>query len=151
MPQSLAQIYVHFVFSTKERRPFLQDKPLRTRLHAYLAGTCNGLDSPCLVAGGIKDHVHILCRFGRSRSVAETIKELKRESSLWIKKEAPQLRTFRWQTGYGAFSVSPSHVSALSRYIANQEQHHRRQSFQDEFRRLLKKYNVEYDERYVWD
>jgi REP element-mobilizing transposase RayT len=151
MPQSLAQIYVHFVFSTKERRPFLKDKDLRERLHAYLAGTCNGLDSPCLIVGGVEDHVHVLCRLSRTHSVSETVKELKRESSLWIKRQGRHMDTFHWQDGYGAFSVSPSHLAALTRYIRDQEQHHRKESFQDEFRRLLKKYGVAFDERYVWD
>ena len=151
MPQSLAQIYVHLVFSTKERRPFLKDQQFREDTHAYLAGTCKGLESPCLIVGGVEDHVHVLCRLSRTHSVADLVKELKRSSSLWIKREAPQLEAFHWQDGYGAFSVSPSHVEALKRYIADQEGHHRRESFQDEFRRLLKKYGVEYDERYVWD
>jgi putative transposase len=79
------------------------------------------------------------------------IRELKRESSKWIKQKDPRLRTFQWQEGYGAFSVSPSHVKRLRAYIANQEAHHRKESFQDEFRRILQKYDVEYDERYVWD
>jgi REP element-mobilizing transposase RayT len=151
MPQSLAQIYVHYVFSTKERRPFLKDKGLRDQLHAHLAGTCNGLASPCLIVGGVEDHVHILCRLSRTHSVSETVKELKRASSLWIKKEDRRLTAFHWQDGYGAFSVSPSHVAALIRYIQNQEQHHRQESFQDEFRRILHIYGLEYDERYVWD
>lgn len=151
VPQSLAQIYLHLVFSTKNRTPFLQDRELRDRLHAYLAGTCRGLDSPSVIVGGVEDHVHVLCRFGRSHSIAETVKELKRASSLWVKNESPHVWGFHWQDGYGAFSVSPSHVNALRTYIENQEQHHRKESFQDEFRRLLGKYGVEYDERYVWD
>jgi REP element-mobilizing transposase RayT len=151
MSQSLAQIYVHFVFSTKERRPFLADEELRRRLHAYLAGTCKGLDSPCLIVGGVEDHVHLLCRLSRTHSVSDTIKELKRESSLWIKREVPSLAAFHWQDGYGAFSVSPSHVDSLTEYIRNQLEHHRKTTFQDEFRRLLRKYGLEWDERYVWD
>ena len=103
MPQSLAQIYLHLVFSTKERRPFLRDKDLRQRTHAYLAGICNGQDSPCLAVGGVEDHVHVLCRLSRTRSVSETVKELKRSSSLWIKRESPQLEAFHWQDGVGAF------------------------------------------------
>ena len=151
MPQSLAQIYLHLVFSTKERRPFLQDKDFRQRTHAYLAAICNGHGSTCLVVGGVEDHVHVLCRLSRTHSVSETVKELKRSSSLWIKRESPQVAAFHWQDGYGAFSVSPSHIEALKRYIGDQEAHHRRESFQDEFRRLLNKYGVEFDERYVWD
>ena len=151
MPQSLAQIYVHLVFSTKNRQPFLADRDLRERMHAYLAGTAQGLGSPALIVGGVEDHVHILCNLSRTRTVAETVKELKRESSIWIKKESPQAREFDWQDGYGAFSISPSHVKALKRYIQDQEQHHKNESFQDELRRLLKKYGINYDERYLWD
>jgi REP element-mobilizing transposase RayT len=151
MSQSLAQIYLHIVFSTKNRKPFLQHAPSRLRLHKFLAKTCNNLDSPCLEVGGVEDHVHILCRLSKTMSPSDLIKELKRVSSEWVKSTLSGLEGFYWQNGYGAFSVSPSHVAALQKYIANQEEHHRRESFQDEFRRLLKKYGVEYDERYVWD
>jgi REP-associated tyrosine transposase len=132
MSQSLAQVYVHFVFSTKERRPFLKDKEFRERTHAFLAGICSDLDCPCLVVGGVEDHVHILCRLSRTHSISETVKELKRRSSLRIKDES-------------------SHVAAVIRYIQHQEEHHGTESYQDEFRRLLDKYGIEYDERYVWD
>jgi REP element-mobilizing transposase RayT len=151
MPQSLSRIYLHLVFSTKNRTPYLKDKALRGKLHAYLAGTCHNLESPSLLVGGVEDHVHILCRFSKNLSVAQLVRELKRESSKWIKTLSPDLRSFHWQQGYGAFSISPSHVEILKKYIANQEEHHRRVPFQDEFRRLLKKYGIEYDERYVWD
>jgi putative transposase len=151
MPQSLAQIYVHIVFSTKDRQPFLLDKSIREEMHKYLGGTCNGLDCPVLRVGGVADHVHILCRLARTISVANLVKELKRESSLWIKTRSTALSEFHWQNGYGAFSISPGHIGALREYIDNQEEHHRTVSFQDEFRGLLKKYGVEWDERYVWD
>jgi putative transposase len=151
MPQSLAQIYVHIVFSTKHRQPFLTNGKLRSECHAYLAGTCKRRGSPSLLVGGVADHVHILCSLGREESVAVLIRELKRESSKALKEKSTDLRDFYWQAGYGAFSVSPSHVEALKRYIVNQEEHHRRESFQDEFRRLLRKYAVPFDERYVWD
>jgi putative transposase len=151
MAQSLAQIYLHIVFSTKNRKPFLQHAPSRKRLHKFLAKTCNKLDSHCLECGGVEDHVHLLCRLSKTMSASDLIKELKRVSSVWVKGELTNLRGFYWQNGYGAFSVSPSHVAPLQKYIANQEEHHRRESFQDEFRRLLRKYGVEFDERYVWD
>jgi len=151
MPQSLAQIYLHIVFSTKHRRPFLFDPALRAETHKYLGGTCRDLDSPSLVVGGVEDHIHILCRFSRTQTVAVLVRELKRESSKWIKTKDTGLQDFHWQDGYGAFSISPGHVEALRAYIANQEEHHKRESFQDELRRLLKKYGVDYDERYVWD
>jgi putative transposase len=151
MSQSLSQIYLHIVFSTKNRAPFLVDKALREAVHAYLAGTCRNLESPSLIVGGVEDHLHILCRFSKNLSVAQFFRELKRESSKWIKAKGRELASFYWQNGYGAFSISPSHVEALKEYIANQEEHHRQETFQEEFRRLLKKYGVEYDERYVWD
>jgi putative transposase len=151
MPQSLVQIYVHLVFSTKHRAPFLRDASFRERTHAYLLGICKNQDSPSLCIGGVEDHVHILCRLGKTLDVAALVRELKRDSSKWIKEKNSELADFHWQNGYGAFSVSPSHVPALTQYIANQEEHHRKETYQDEFRRLCKKYGVEIDERYVWD
>ena len=151
MPQSLAQIYLHLVFSTKDRRPYLRDPGIREKLHGYLAGICRNLDSPSLRVGGTEDHVHVACRLSRKHTIAELVGKLKEKSSKWIKGQSPTLSDFYWQAGYGAFSVSPGHVSALLEYIVNQEEHHRKESFQDEFRRLLKKYGVEYNERYVWD
>lgn len=151
MPQSLAQIYLHLVFSTKERRPFLEDRQLRDRLHQYLGGTADGLGCTSLRVGGVADHVHVLCRLGRAISVADLVKELKRTTSLWIKDKSADLTDFHWQTGYGAFSISPDDVDALVAYIDGQEAHHRTISFQDEFRRVLSKYGLEWDERYVWD
>jgi REP element-mobilizing transposase RayT len=151
MSQSLSQIHLHLIFSTKQRRPYLQRKELRDELFHYLGGVCTNLACPPTIVGGVEDHVHILCRLSRTEKVAVLIRELKRESSKWIKQKDPRLRTFQWQEGYGAFSVSPSHVRRLRAYIANQEAHHRKESFQDEFRRILQKYDVEYDERYIWD
>jgi putative transposase len=149
MSQSLAKVYLHIVFSTKNRQPFLADKTLREECHAYLAGTCKNLGSPSLKVGGVADHVHILCFLSKTQAIADLVKELKRESSQWLKTKG--LSSFYWQNGYGAFSISPSHIDALREYIQNQEEHHRTESFQDEFRRLLEKYEVEFDERYVWD
>jgi REP element-mobilizing transposase RayT len=151
MPQSLAKLYVHIVFSTNHRLPLLNDTKLRSVCNAYLVGACRRRGSPSLIVGGVADHVHILCMLGRQESVAVLVRELKRESSKALKEKSPDLRAFYWQAGYGAFSVSPSHVEALKRYIANQEAHHRKESFQDEFRRVLRKYGVTFDERYVWD
>src|SRR5437762_66661 len=110
MPQSLVQIYVHHVFSTKNRAPFLRDVPFRERVHAYLAGICKNRDSPALNIGGVEDHVHILCRLSKTLDVSTLIRELKRDSSKWIKEENSRLAEFHWQNGYGAFSVSPSHA-----------------------------------------
>ncbi|MGE0610442.1 MAG: IS200/IS605 family transposase [Pirellulales bacterium] len=151
MSQSLTRIFVHIVYSTKERKRFLIDEGFRQRVHAYLAGICQNLDCPAIIVGGVEDHVHVLCRFGKTIEVARLIRELKRESSKWIKREQPRLGAFQWQAGYGAFSISPGHVENLNTYIAHQVEHHRSESFQDEFRRLCKKYGVDLDERYAWD
>jgi Transposase IS200 like. len=151
MSQSLAKIYVHIIFSTKHRTPFLKGRALRLEMHRYLGGTCRTLDSPSICVGGVEDHVHLLVQLGRTWSIAEFVKEIKKESSKWIKTKDAALADFHWQNGYGAFSVSPSRVEELRRYIEDQEEHHKKESFQDEFRRLLRAYGVEWDERYVWD
>jgi len=151
MPQSLAQIYLHLVYSTKHRKPLLNDDEFRGRTHRYLAGICRNLKCPALIVGGTEDHVHILCRFGKNIEVADLIRDPKRDSSKWVKSEEPRQPDFHWQQGYGAFSVSPAHVAALNEYIANQSSHHRHETFQDEFRRVCRKYGIEIDERYVWD
>ena len=151
MPQSHAQIYLHIVFSTKNRHPFLSDRAIRDELHKYLGGTCNNLECPVLRVGGVEDHVHILCRFSRKTSIAELVKELKRESSQWLKTKSPDLSEFYWQSGYGVFSVSASNVEDVREYIADQEKRHQTMTFQEEFRHLLRKHGREWDERYVWD
>ncbi|MGH7596821.1 MAG: IS200/IS605 family transposase [bacterium] len=151
MPQSLVQVYLHIVFSTKQRRPYLGDRTLREKLFGYMAGICKNLDCPALKIGGVEDHVHLLTRHAKTRAISDFLRELKRSSSTWIKTQRNELSSFHWQEGYGAFSISPSHVENVEKYIVNQEIHHRKESFQDEFRRLCKKYGVEIDERYVWD
>jgi REP element-mobilizing transposase RayT len=124
MPQSLAQVYLHIVFSTKNRFPYLKEKALRDRLHTYTAGICKNLDSPAPTVTGVEDHVHLLCRLSKNLAVSDCLQELKRDSSKWVKIEAPALGDFHWQNGYGAFSVNPAHVDSLKRYIADQETHH---------------------------
>jgi putative transposase len=151
MPQSLAKILVHTVFSTKDRRPFLRDAALREEMHRYLGGVLNHLECQPIIVGGVEDHVHLLNCLSRTCQVAEMIKELKRASSLWIKERDPSLGDFAWQGGYGIFSIGFSQLETVRRYIADQEAHHRKCSFQDELRLLLERYQVAYDERYVWD
>ncbi|MGB6222090.1 IS200/IS605 family transposase [Haloferula sp.] len=151
MPQSLSAVYLHLVFSTKDRRPFLSNPEVRHEMHAYLGGISRELHCPPLVAGGVEDHVHLLARHARTITQADWVKELKRSSSLWIKQREPTLGDFAWQTGYGLFSVSPSMLETVEHYIANQEEHHRKLSFQDEFRMMLRKHRIDWDERYVWD
>lgn len=151
MPQSLSAVYLHLVFSTKDRRPFLRDKRVRDALHAYLGGVSKTLDCPPLIVGGVEDHVHLLCRFARTITQAEWVKELKRISNGWLKEHGRDYTDFEWQGGYADFSVSQSNLKQVEQYIANQEEHHRKTTFQDELRTLLRKHEIEFDERYVWD
>ena len=151
MSQSLVQIYLHLVFSTKLRQGFLKDMTLRQGMHAYLAGICNQSKCPALIVGGVEDHVHILCRLAKMLCVADFIRELKRDSSKWIKCKDSTMKDFKWQEGYGAFSISASHVKTLETYIAQQEEHHHAEPYQDEMRRLCREYEITLDERYVWD
>jgi putative transposase len=151
MSQSLAKILVHTVFSTKDRRAFLRDKSLRDELHRYLGGILLNRDCQPLIIGGVEDHVHILSTLSRTGTVSEMVKEVKRGSSLWLKTRNPDLHDFAWQNGYGIFSIGFSQVESVRNYIAGQPEHHRNVSFQDEFREFLRRYEVEFDERYVWD
>jgi putative transposase len=151
MAQSLAKILVHGVFSTKERRPFLRDAALRLEMHRYVGGILKHLECQPIIVGGVEDHVHLLASLSRTHTAAELVKEVKRSSSLWIKERDASMRDFCWQNGYGVFSIGFSQIEDVRRYIAEQEQHHRRLSFQDEFRLLLKRYEIPFDERYVWD
>jgi REP-associated tyrosine transposase len=149
MPQSLSVVYIHLVFSTKERRPFLRDKVMRDSVHSYLGGISKKLDRAPIVTGGIEDHIHQLVRFARTITLAGWVKELKRVSNLWIKKEY-SIQDFEWQGGYAAFSVK-SNLEEVKLYIERQEQHHRKFNFQDELRALFRRHAVEWDEQYVWD
>ena len=151
MPQSLSVVYIHLVFSTKERRPFLRDKAVREALHAYLGGVSKKLDCPPILVGGVEDHVHLLCRFARTITQAEWVKEVKRVSNGWLKEQGRDYADFEWQGGYADFSVSQSNLEQVKQYIANQEEHHRKMNFQDELRELLRRHQQEWDERYVWD
>jgi REP element-mobilizing transposase RayT len=151
MPQSLANVLVHIVFSTKERRAFLQNHDLRDEMHRYLAGISANLECPAIIVGGAIDHVHLLANQSRTIALAEWVKELKRASSLWAKTKSPQWDLFQWQAGYGAFSVSQSQKDRVKEYIRSQVEHHRLLSFQEEFRQILKKHGIAFDEKYVWD
>ena len=151
MPQSLSSVYIHLVFSTKERRPFLRDPVTREALYAYVGGISKTLDCPPILIGGTEDHVHVCARFGRTITQAEWVKELKRVSNLWLKEQGVAYGDFQWQGGYADFSVSQSNLDQVRNYIAHQETHHRKMSFQDELRSLLRKHDVEWDERFVWD
>lgn len=151
MAQSLAKILLHLVFSTKERRPFLKEQALREELHRYLGGILTNLECQPIIVGGVEDHVHLLFAHSRTATVADVVKELKRGSTVWLKTKSPVLSEFAWQNGYGVFSIGQSQVEDVRAYIAGQEEHHRKISFQEEFRRLLQRYEIAFDERYVWD
>ena len=151
MPQSLSVVYLHLVFSTKDRCPFLRDQKLRAMLHAYLGEVSKRLDCQPILVGGTEDHVHVLARFGRTITQAEWVKEVKRVSNQWLKKQGADYASFEWQGGYADFSVSQSELEEVKEYIARQEEYHRKMTFQDELRTLLRKHQVEWDERYVWD
>ncbi len=148
MPQSLARVLIHLVFSTKNREPFIRPEH-RERLFAYLGGTLNALQCPTVIVGGMPDHVHLLFGLSRTASMSQVAEEVKKESSKWAKDLLGP--AFYWQTGYAAFSVSPSQSAIVAKYIANQEENHRADTFQDEYRKMLRLNEVEWDERYVWD
>ena len=151
MPQSLANVLLHVVFSTKHRQPFLRDADVRGVMTGYLVGTLRNIQCPSLIVGVVEDHIHILCNMHRTVTIAKLVEEVKTSSSARIKEEGPKLKDFHWQNGYGAFSVSQSNVEQVREYIANQEEHHRKRTFQEEFRLMLKRHGIEWDERYVWD
>lgn len=150
MGQSLVQNYLHIVFSTKHRQELIHP-PVETELHAYLGGICKRLECTVLKVGGYTDHVHILCMLSKKIALMKLVEELKSHSSKWIKTKGQGYEHFYWQDGYGAFSVSPSGVDNVVAYIARQHEHHSGISFKDEFRKFLNEYEIEYDERYVWD
>jgi REP element-mobilizing transposase RayT len=150
MSQSLSKVYVHLTFSTKERYPFI-DSNINERLWEYLGGICKGLECNPIQVGGYKDHVHILCLLSKKISQIKLVEEIKKQSSKWIKTIDTKYAKFYWQDGYGIFSVNPSEIEVVVEYIKNQEEHHKKRTFKDELIAFLKKYNVEYDEQYLWD
>ncbi len=150
MPQSLSRLYVHLVFSTKDRFPFLDDA-FRPDLHTVMGGILRDIGSPAVLINSVEDHVHALLIQSKTDSIAGIVNKLKSNSSKWVHDKFAALANFHWQSGYGAFSVSQSNVKAVAKYIENQREHHRTQSFQAEFRDFLVRHEVEFDERYVWD
>jgi len=150
MPQSLASILVHLIFSTKERCPLIRP-PVEDELHRYLAGVCDNAGCHAYRIGGAEDHVHILFRLSRTKAVSDLVEEVKTASSKWIKTKGEAYQGFSWQNGYGAFSIGQSQKGAVEQYIDGQKAHHARRDFKAEFRAFLRRYQVEYDERYVWD
>jgi len=149
MGQSLAQNYIHIIFSTKHRQPFIHP-PVASELYAYIGGICHQLECLPLTVGGYTDHVHILCKLSKKIALMTLVEKVKANSSKWIKTKGADYKGFYWQNGYAAFSVSASQVEATTAYINNQHEHHSKKMFQEEYRAFLKKHQVEYDERYVW-
>ena len=150
MPQSLARNLIHLIYSTKNRDACLTPA-IRPKLFAYQAGIFQEWESPAIVIGGEVDHVHALFVLSKNHALRKVIEEVKKGSSKWIKTQERTFAAFHWQNGYGAFSVSQSHVAQARRYIEHQSDHHRTRTFQDELRLFLRRYGIEYDERYVWD
>jgi len=149
MGQSLSKVYVHITFSTKNRQDIIDDE-IAESLFEYIGGICKGMDCNPVRVGGFKNHVHVLCVLSRKVTQVKLLEEVKKQSSKWIKTKDDKYSQFFWQDGYGIFSVNPSEIEVVTNYIDNQKSHHQKKTFQDELRAFLKKYGVEYDERYVW-
>ncbi|CEF49347.1 unnamed protein product [uncultured bacterium] len=150
MPQSLSKVILHIIFSTKNREPWLESN-VRPRVHAYLAIICRDLGAELVHVGGVADHVHVVTTLPRTLSQADLVERIKKASSKWIKALDGRYRGFFWQRGYGAFSVSPSQLDTVVQYVEAQKEHHRTCTFQEEYRELLRRHGVDFDERYVWD
>ena len=150
MGQSLVKNYIHIVFSTKHRKPLIQ-QPIEADLHSYLGGICKNLECQPLIVGGYTDHIHILCMLSKKITLMKLVEEVKSHSSKWIKSKGAEYADFYWQNGYGAFSVNPAQVDRVIQYIATQKEHHGKKTFQNEYRAFLKEYLVEFEEKYVWD
>lgn len=150
MPQSLARLHIHLVFSTKGREPLLSDT-IRDSLHAYMAVVLQNLGCPTVLINSVEDHVHLLFDLGRTVSISRAVEDVKKTSSKWLKTHGQTFANFSWQAGYGAFAVSESNVPVVREYIADQREHHRKRSFQEEYRQFLERHRIAFDERYVWD
>jgi putative transposase len=149
MPQSLAKVYVHIVFSTKHGQTFIKKEEIRKELHSYIIGVLSKKGSYTCEIYANPDHIHILCTLPRTITIAEMVSKAKTSSSKWIKLKG--IPGFGWQDGYGIFSVSASAVDSVKKYILNQPQHHSKTIFKDEMRNYFREYEIDYDERYVWD
>ena len=150
MGQSLVQNYIHIVFSTKYRKPLITP-PYEEELHSYIGGVCKELGCPVLIVGGYTDHIHILCMLSKKMALMTLVQKIKASSSKWMKTKDKKLKNFFWQDGYGAFSVNPRQVDIVINYIKNQHEHHRKKSFKEEYRLILDKFEMDYNEIYLWD
>lgn len=150
MSRTYTHLLTHVVFSTKNREPLIEPD-LKSELHAYLGGLTRSLKGKAYAINGMPDHVHILMSLPPVVSISEALRFIKANSSGWVHDKWAQRSSFAWQLGYGAFSVSKSNVHSVVTYIQNQEQHHQKIGFKEEYLYLLDKHEIEYDERYVWD
>ncbi len=150
MARSFHQNLAHIIFSTKNRRALITGD-VEPELHAYLGGIIRELKGTALAINGVADHVHILAKTPKTIADSEVMRTLKANSSSWVKSKFPSLRDFAWQEGYGWFSVSRSNVDQVIGYIDGQKEHHRKVPFKEEFMTFLKRHEIEYDERFVWD
>ena len=150
MSQTLTDLNYHMVFSTKGRQPMLPPS-IRERVHEFIGGIIREMGGTSHRIGGIVDHVHIVCVLPPKISVSDAVRTIKANSSRWIRGLSPKHRIFGWQAGYSAFTISQSRLDDVIRYVANQEEHHRKMTFREELMGLLKKHGVEYDERYIWE
>ena len=149
MGQSLSHLLVHAIFSTKDRRPLLRSEEIRNEIYAYMAGILKNLDCHAIKIGGVEDHVHVFSSLSKNIAFSDLIGRLKGASSKRLKEKG--FHDFRWQNGYGAFSVSESNVESVTAYIRNQAEHHKKFSYQEEIREIFKRHRLAFDERYIWD
>ena len=150
MPQSLSKIYLHIVFHIKTTSPQIDEAHLE-RVHSYIGQLVNSTGCSVIRVGGIGDHVHVLCLLSRNETVSHLVEEIKRNSSRWIKTLGQEYECFAWQGGYAVFSVSESLINKTIEYVINQKEHHKKLSFKEEYIQILKLYNIDYDERYVFE
>jgi putative transposase len=150
MAQSLADVILHFVFSTKGRNPWIQSD-VEEELYQYISGVCRNLDSPVIKINGVEDHIHVLLQLGKTLPISKLISEVKSSSSRWIKTKGDHYRDFAWQGGYGGFSVSRPSIEGVKRYLSRQKEHHKTVTFKEELLAMLQRAQIPYDEKYLWD
>ncbi|MEO7310243.1 MAG: IS200/IS605 family transposase [Chitinophagaceae bacterium] len=150
MPQSLAYNYLHFITSTKHRQPFIQPD-IQEKLYGYMSGICKNIESPVIQIGGMDDNIHLLTILSKKIMLIDFVEQVKKDSSKWMKLQGSQYSKFYWQGGYGMFSVNPREIDVVANYIRTQKEQHQKMKFQAEYREFLKRYQIPYDERYVWD
>ena len=150
MGQSLVKNYIHIIFSTKHREPLILPQ-VENELYKYLGGICKQMECTSIRIGGYLDHVHILCMLSKKIALMKLLEGMKSHSSKWMKTKGIMFKNFYWQNGYGAFSVNPAQVDRVIAYIENQKEHHKKRTFQNEYKAFLTRYQVEYNERYIWD